>query len=224
MTANRSAPESTHYIFDLDGTIADTFRDLLEALNHAVGRMGGRPLTMEEARRFIGRGAANLVDRSCEAAGCRGGAGRAALGLFRAAYQARCTVHTQAYPGVRETIAALGPERAAVLTNKPRAMSLKILRDLGILPHVKVVVGGDSLPVHKPDPSTLRFVARLWGVPLTECVMVGDSVVDVEVARRAGIPCVAVDWSSTIAEELRAAGADRIISHPRELLGAPLAA
>jgi len=210
----------TRYIFDLDGTIADTFRDLLEALNHAVGRVGGRPLTMEEARRFIGRGAANLVNQSCEAAGCPPGSGETALGLFRAAYQARCTVHTRAYPGVRETIAALGPARAAVLTNKPRAMSLKILRDLDILSHVSVVVGGDSLPVHKPDPSTLRFVSRLWGVPLEQCVMVGDSLVDVEVARRAGIPCVAVDWSSTIADELRAAGADRVISHPSELLAA----
>lgn len=224
MTANTLRPGGARYIFDLDGTIADTFRDLLEALNHAVGRLGGRAITMAEARRFIGRGAANLVDQSCAAAGCPEGAGGKALGLFRAAYQARCTVHTQAYPGVQETIAALGPRRAAVLTNKPRAMSLKILRDLGILPHVAVVVGGDSLPVHKPDPSTLRFVSRLWGVPLDECVMVGDSAVDVEVARRAGIPCVAVDWSSTIADELRAAGADRVISDPHDLLDGALAA
>ncbi len=208
----------TRYVFDLDGTLVDAFADLLDALGHALTRLGGRPLTMPELKERVGHGAHHLVASSCGLVGLPDEAVDEAYALFKAAYRGHCSAKTRAYEGVPALLTALGPERGAVLTNKPRAFALRILGELRLRALLGPVVGGDSLPTRKPDPSTLRFVARLWGAPLESLTMVGDSVIDVEVARRAGIPCVAVTWGQHGREVLLAAGATRIIDHPSELL------
>jgi phosphoglycolate phosphatase len=216
MSATETEP---HYVFDLDGTIIDGFDDLLAAVNHALSRAGAQPLDLATLTRFVGHGAIHLVEQACQAAGVPASQVGATFQIFSAAYRARCTVGTRPYPGVADLLKALGPSRACVLTNKPRYNTLQILRELHLRPHVGPVVGGDSLPVRKPNPSVLRFVAHLWGVPIDRLIMVGDSAVDFEVAHRAGIEAIGVAWNQRSVEDLKAWGADRVVRRPAELLG-----
>ena len=204
-------------VFDLDGTLVDSFEDIRTAINHVVGRLGGSPLDSDAFRVHVGWGARNLIRGCCEAAGLTCDLDDA-LALFRAAYRRTCVRQTRLYPGIHAVLRELGPDRAAILTNKPRSFSLEILRGLGVHEGIGPVVGGDSLPVRKPDPSTLRFVARLWGHPLEEMVMIGDSPVDVEVAHAAGVPCVAVTWGNHSRADLQAAEPDAIADRSDEIL------
>jgi phosphoglycolate phosphatase len=206
------------FVFDLDGTLIDGFEDLLAAVNHALRRVGAGGIDLPTLRRHVGHGARDLMVNALASAGGDPKRQEEAFHVFQAAYRAHCTAATQPYPGVVDLLRSLGPARAAVLTNKPRGSCLTILRALGLRDHVGPVVGGDSLSVKKPHPATLRFVALLWNVPMESLVVVGDSVIDVELARRSGVPAIGVSWGCDAAEVLESAGAQRVIREPAQLV------
>jgi len=176
-------------IFDLDGTLVDSAPDICAAAGTVIARHGLEPLTLEQTRSYVGHGAAQFVERCLAARGVADQPGLQAevLAGFLDIYESAVTL-TVPYPGV---VAAL--ERLAdmglvlgVCTNKPAAPAHAVLRHLGLDRHFAVVIGGDSLPVRKPDPAPLQ--AAMTGLAASATVFVGDSEVDAETAVRAGVP------------------------------------
>src|SRR4029079_15730216 len=139
-------------VFDLDGTLVDSRRDLASARNVLRGRLGFPPLEISAVEAMVGEGARVLVRRALPLE-IDGAAFDHALDELLALYFDGCLDATAAYPGVAEVLAALAPRcRLAILTNKPERHSRRILAALGLARFFPLVVGGDTLPVRKPDP------------------------------------------------------------------------
>jgi phosphoglycolate phosphatase len=136
---------------------------------------------------MVGEGAAVLVRRALQASGL-GRRPREALDRFLVHYDARLTAHTRVYDGILDALEALRARghELAVLTNKPQDATVKILERLALAPLFPDVVGGDTAAGRKPDPAGLLQLAVKAGAAASETVMVGDSPVDFETARRAG--------------------------------------
>jgi phosphoglycolate phosphatase len=182
-------------VFDLDGTLVDSSRDLANAVNAALRRADASApvLSLDVVRSFIGSGARNLVARSLVHAGIALPADEA-LPLFLEEYERRLTEHTRFYPGVEEVLDRLAAHPLAVLTNKPGDMSRRILDALGAGPRFFRVYGGGDLPSRKPDPDGLqRLMAEAMAAPAAT-VMVGDSAIDVRTGRAAGAHTVGVRY------------------------------
>lgn len=198
-------------VFDLDGTLADSSPDLAAALNVALARLGRAPQPLAEVRTMIGYGARAMLRRGLEVTG---GADDALMAAgFRVLidhYTAHICDATQPYAGVDDALAALADQgiALAVCTNKPRGLAVQLIGALGWAKRFGAVIGGDSLPVAKPDPAPLHLaIERAGGGP---AAMVGDSIIDIRTAIAAGVPSVAVSFgfADRPAEEL---GADRVI-------------
>lgn len=179
-------------VFDLDGTLIDSRRDLATAVNAMLGEMGRPALPEKVVSEYVGDGAGMLVRRALgdpvdEHAVEEG------VELFMACYKRHMLDHTYVYDGVLEALEKLRvihPSRSerkfAVLTNKPVNPSRRICEALGLSKHFFQIYGGNSFGTKKPDPEGLRVLIREAGVKPEETLMVGDSVVDVLVARNAG--------------------------------------
>ncbi len=174
-------------VFDLDGTLVDSKRDLADAANALIAERGGRPLTDDQIAGMVGEGAALLVRRVLRAAGVDPDL-RGALARFLELYDERLLVHTGAYDGIADLLAALAPRvPMAVLTNKPTRATERILSGLGLRDRFRDVIGGDTPLGRKPDPTgLLELISRAGATPETTW-LVGDSRVDLETARRAGV-------------------------------------
>ena len=175
-------------IFDLDGTLIDSAPDIHAAANRVFGRRG-IGFTRAEVQGFVGRGAPNLVARLAESRGLpfEGAAFEALLAEFLHEYEDAQGL-TTLYPGVREALdaLALAGYRLGLCTNKPLAPTRAVLRHFGLEALFPVVIGGDSLPVKKPDPAPL--LAALEALGGGAAVFVGDSEVDAETAQAAAMP------------------------------------
>lgn len=188
--------------FDLDGTLIDSRRDLADAVNEVRHELGFERLEVEEIVTLVGRGARLLVRRALPEE-VSGEEFERAFTAFLDRYYDRCLEATRPYEGVEAMLEALaGRFPLGLLTNKPERHTRKILKGLGLGAFFGVLVGGDSLAVRKPDPETLRVVARRLGVRLADLLYVGDSVTDGETARAAGVPVVLVEWGFGRPEEL----------------------
>ncbi len=183
-----------HLIFDLDGTLVDTRADLAAAANVMLERFGLPPQSVEQVSAHIGQGTHALVKRVL-------GPEHAHLSqdgftLFMRYYTRHLTDQSLVYPGIPRVLAAVQARGAvlSVLTNKPQAASRGILSGLGLLPFFAVLVGGDTLPSTKPDPSGVWHLQRLSQVSLAQTVLVGDSSIDMQTGRAAGISTCGVGW------------------------------
>lgn len=213
-------PTPSTVIFDLDGTLVDTAPDLAAALRAVLGAQGLAGPSDEEVRVMIGGGAALMVRRAFEAA--RPGTGdreiETALADFLDEYRANISVRSRPFAGVIEALDWLTARKArlGVCTNKYEAFSVALLRDLKIDHYFGSVLGGDSLPVRKPDGGHILGVIRALGAVPEESIMIGDSATDVEAARNTGIPIVVVShgYTPVPAAEL---GADAVIESCAEL-------
>lgn len=196
--------------------------DLAASANHALETLGLARLPDEAIAGFVGNGVRRLVARSLAASG-----GVEAVALldralagFLAYYRAHLLDTTLLHGGIAETIDELRAREVvlSVATNKPEALARTILDGLGIGDAFVAVLGGDSVPVHKPDPEIVHALQRRSAIPPDHTLLVGDSLVDVETARAAGIAVCAVTWGLTGAEVLRGAAPDHVIERPEELL------
>lgn len=173
-------------VFDLDGTLIDSRRDLADATNALIVERGGAPLPVDDIAGMVGEGVALLVRRAFAAAGLDPES-EGALPRFLHLYGERLLEHTRAYAGVDAVLAALALEyRLAVLTNKPLAATRTILDGLDLARHFQWVLGGDGPLPRKPDPASLRFLMQQAGATTDATVMVGDSPIDLATARAAG--------------------------------------
>jgi phosphoglycolate phosphatase len=181
-------------VFDLDGTLVDSRRDLATAVNATRQALALAPLPVEEVTAMVGEGARTLVRRALPPE-VAGEAFEGAFATFLDRYWEVCLDATEAYPGIRDALAYLaGRFPLAVLTNKPERHSRRILEGLGLAGYFETVVGGDTLASRKPDPAGLLAIALRWRVAARELVLVGDSHVDAETARAAGAEPVLVAW------------------------------
>ena len=206
--------------FDLDGTLADTAPDLTDALNHALGVMGRAPVPEESVRHMVGHGARALLTKGLAATGAmtpelvdEG------FPIFLDYYERHIADRTRPFPGLEaalDTLAARGVT-LAICTNKLEGLARQLVTALGWDGRFAAIVGGDTLPVRKPDPAPLfEAIARAGG---GRAAFIGDSITDTDTARNAGIPCVAVSFgfSDRPPEQL---GADVLIDHFDEMIPA----
>ncbi len=173
-------------VFDLDGTLVDSRRDLAESANTLLVECGANPLAEEAIGRMIGDGAATLVKRAFEAA--RVQQPPEALERFLTIYNSRLLEFTRPYDGIVDVLAALsGRATLAVLTNKPLASTRQILDGLELSAYFQRdrVIGGDGPFPRKPDPAGLMHLMRGAGTGSTDTMLVGDSRIDWLTARAA---------------------------------------
>lgn len=188
-------------IFDLDGTLVDSAPDLAGALNDLLAEEGLGSLPLEQVRLMIGGGVPKLVERGMRA--CDRQADDARIeelaARFLELYTPRATKLSKLFPGACELLEHFKAEGRdmAVCTNKPEAVSVRMLDDLGVLPMLGAVVGGDTLPVKKPNPAPLYSALRTLGYRETDAVLVGDSPVDAQAARNGRIPVLLVTFGYT---------------------------
>jgi phosphoglycolate phosphatase len=214
-------------VFDLDGTLIDSRRDITTAINRMRAELGRPPLSLEEVVNLVGEGAKLLVYRAL------GGDVpeqilEKALATYLEHYRQVCLDTTHPYPGVEallEAVAARYP--LALLSNKGEALSRRILDGLGLSRFFREILGGDSLPTRKPDPTGLLVLARRLEVPPERLLMVGDTWIDAVTARNAGCPFALVEWGfprppslDDLQPDLRTADADDLAARLLSLDGA----
>jgi phosphoglycolate phosphatase len=173
-------------VFDLDGTLVDSHRDIANAANALVEELGGERLPDPAIVAMVGEGAAVLVRRALAAAGIDP-APPGALDRFLTLYDARLVEHTRPYEGTVDVLTRLRDRMpVAVLTNKPQRPTERILDELELRSFFGEVIGGDTPLGRKPDPTGLLHLAQSVGVPTERTLMIGDSPVDLQTARNAG--------------------------------------
>jgi phosphoglycolate phosphatase len=211
-------------VFDLDGTLVDSRRDIAESANELLATLGAPPLDHDEVVRMVGEGARLLVTRVLAAAGTRFDLD-AAYARFSVIYERRLADHTRPYPGVVAGLERLADHYTlAVLTNKPQHHTDKLLDALDLRRYVVQVVGGDTAHGRKPDPAGLLTIATAAGAAPASTLLVGDSWVDVETARRAGTAvCFAEYGFGAAPRDGFREGEHRIASFDRlaDVLGVP---
>jgi phosphoglycolate phosphatase len=173
-------------VFDLDGTLVDSGRDLTTGVNRMLGWCGAPPLTEEAVVGMVGDGASVLVRRALEAAGVDPGYPDA-YERFLAAYDECLLECTRPYDGIPQVLAQLSTShRLAVLTNKPTDATARILEALELRRYFASVIDADTPHGRKPDPAGLLHLIREADVTPAVTMLVGDSPIDLETARRAG--------------------------------------
>jgi phosphoglycolate phosphatase len=197
-------------LFDLDGTLIDTARDLAECGNAMRARYGLAPLSGEALRGFIGKGLANFIAMSLEGAAADP---EEATRFFEERYFETCAASSRPYPGV---IAGLDLLRAAgialgVVTNKAGRFTEAILERTGVRGRFGVVVSGDTLGQKKPHPEPVLHAARVLGADMAQTLFIGDSGIDVSAARAAGCRVWLVPYGYSEGRDVGTLAADAII-------------
>ena len=180
-------------IFDLDGTLIDSKRDLIFSVNAMLEEMGRGQLREDTISGYIGHGAPQLVSQAL-GNGATAVERERALKFFLAYYEDHKMDSTCAYPGVPEALEKLAAFPMAVLTNKPVRISGRILEGLHLAKYFRAVYGGNSFETKKPDPLGALTILRGLGAAPAEAMLIGDSEVDVQTARHAGTFAAAVNY------------------------------
>ena len=203
--------------FDLDGTLADTAPDLAAALNHTLAALGRETVPTESVRHLVGHGAKALLRKGLAATGeAPEELVEQGFPVFIDYYGRNICEGTKAYPDVKAALDQLLAQgvSVAMCTNKPEGLTHRLLDALGWSSRFEVIVGGDTLPVKKPDPAPLHeAIARAGG---GRAAFVGDSIIDADTARAARIPFVAVSFGFSD-RPIEALGADAVIDSYADL-------
>ncbi len=204
-------------LFDMDGTVLDTLYDLWASTNAVLRELGYPERTMDEIRSFVGNGAANQLRRALPE-GSPEDAVAEALRRYQPYYAAHCRDHTRPYDGIVALLRELNAagKRLAVVSNKPdRAVKLLSGEHFGTL--LDVSVGETPERRRKPAPDAVDAALAAMGAPKNGAVYIGDSEVDIETARNAGLPLIAVSWGFRGRAALERAGAETVVDTPEEL-------
>lgn len=203
-------------IFDLDGTLIDSARDIGGSVNELLETLGHRALPLSQIEGYIGNGVASLLARALpekppdELA--------SAYQMYLSIYRRRLLDTTRAYVGTAETLGKLSEAHSlAVLTNKPQAESNLILEGLGLAKYFRAIYGGDVFPRRKPDPMGVEHIRGEMQSRAKATLFVGDSSVDFETAENAGIACCLVSYGIG-SEEAKTLPARYRIDRPQELI------
>ncbi len=205
-------------IFDMDGTLLDSLDGLLHSTNAALEACGYPQRSYEEVRAFVGNGVGKLIERALPG-GLENPDYERCLAAFKEDYQTAMIEGTRPYPGILELLDSLNAEgyRLAVVSNKIDSAVKELSAHFfgGRLP---VAIGEREHVARKPAPDSVFAALEELGMPRETAAYVGDSEVDLETARRAGLPCFSVDWGNRSDAQLLAAGATSISRTAGELL------
>ena len=205
-------------LFDLDGTLVDTIRDIAAALNAMLERQGLPAQDLDGVRGMVGWGVRQLVAQAVPGADAET---LTALTAEVMEHYARFpVVHSTAYPGIPELLAALRARgiATAVLTNKPHPLALVTVARIFPQHPFELVLGDRPEVPHKPDPAAALEICKALGIEPGEALFVGDSEVDVQTAHNAGMACVGVIWGFRGEAELRRAGAEVLVERAEQIL------
>ena len=204
-------------LFDMDGTVLDTLDDLADSVNRSLREFGLPEVSRFQVGQSLGNGAKYLI-RHCLPEGSDEALCEQVLSFYKPWYDAHCLIKTKPYDGIlqlMETLRADGVSRA-IISNKPDSAVQELAE--AFFPGLMDVVIGESPAVkRKPSPDTVLAAASQMGLMASDCVYIGDTEVDLETARNAGMDCIPVSWGFRTEEQLCAAGAEEIIRSPEEL-------
>jgi phosphoglycolate phosphatase len=210
-------------VFDLDGTLVDSAADLIGTLNVILARETVAPVALDRARFVVGAGARTLIERGLAASGKRVGEQKleSMYREFLSHYEDHMADQTMLFPGVVDSLDRFEQSgfQFAVCTNKLERISAKLLRLLGIADRFQAICGQDTFGLPKPNPNFLwRTIDQAKG-DRNRSVMVGDSRTDIDTAKAAGVPVIAVDFGYSD-RDIRSFTPDRVISHFNSLFDA----
>ncbi len=203
-------------LIDVDGTLVDSVPDLLLAVNETLEQIGRSPWPEARVREWIGNG----VERLCRRALVGALEGEPEEALFQQAYpifleryDLHNGKHSRLYPGIVEGLDRLQASgyRLGCVTNKAARYTLPLLAALGVGERFELVICGDQLPRKKPDPLPLLHAAERCGVAPESCLMVGDSISDVQAARAAGFGIICMSYGYNHGEDIRLANPDAVV-------------
>lgn len=204
-------------LFDMDGTVLDTLDDLADSVNRSLAEFSLPAVDPSVVRRNLGNGAAYLIEH-CVPPGTPEDLCARVLAFYKPWYDAHCRIRTRPYDGIPELMQTLKAHglRLAIISNKPdpavQELAAAFFPDL-----LDVVVGESPRIRRKPSPDTVLEAAARMGLAVEDCVYVGDSEVDIQTARNAGMPCISVSWGFRDEEMLLASGASVLVRTPGEL-------
>ena len=206
--------------FDLDGTLVDTAPDLIATLNAVFIDRDIPPVPYDEVRQMIGGGVKVLLERGLSAQGLAASPHDldALYSIYLERYAATIADHSRPFPGLTAALDRLQGDGYgfAVCTNKLEWLSVRLLDALGLSERFAAICGQDTFGTPKPDPQMLRQTIQKAGGDPAAAIMVGDSATDIDTAKAAGIPVVAVDFGYT-ETPVRLLAPDCVISHFDEL-------
>ncbi len=204
-------------LFDMDGTVLDTLDDLADSVNRSLREFGLPEVSRFQVGQSLGNGAKYLI-RHCLPEGSDEALCEQVLSFYKPWYDAHCRIKTKPYDGILQLMEALRADgiHQAIISNKPDSAVQELAE--AFFPGLMDVVIGESPAVkRKPSPDTVLAAASQMGLMASDCVYIGDTEVDLETARNAGMDCIPVSWGFRTEEQLRAAGAEAIIRSPEDL-------
>lgn len=204
-------------MFDLDGTLIDSRKDIAASVNLALDELSMPRREAVEIYGYIGGGVHNLMRKSMQAG--REDLLEKAVDLFWANYKDHVLDSTTLYPGVYDMLEKLSGLKMAVVTNKPCLHSRLILQGLDITKYFISIQGWKTEVRVKPDPDMLYRAMEEAGVPPEESVMIGDSVADVLASRAAGVKCCAVGYGYGVREKVLEAAPDYFVENVGDIPG-----
>ena len=203
-------------LYDLDGTLVDTLADIAEATNHMLQTLQAPPMPADAIRQFVGRGVQELVAaclKTEEPQRIEEG-----VAIYRAYYAQHLLDQSRLYPGATALLDHFASRTQAVVTNKPNPFSQQILDALGVAHYFVEIVAGNSAYPRKPDPASVHALMAAAKATPHDTVLIGDSPIDIETGRNAGITTVAVLHGLTDEPELVRAKPDWLVRDFAELL------
>lgn len=210
-------------IFDLDGTLTDTLASLTYSVNETLKEMGLSTITAEQCRSFVGNGARVLIEKALAAVGLPDKSRlEEGMEIYGRIFDANCTYLVTPYEGVRDMLVKMKEQgmKLGVLSNKPHRQTVKVVREIFGEGMFDCVQGQQEGIARKPDPEGVYRLMDALKVSKEECLYVGDSEVDIQTGKNAGVRTIGVAWGFRTREILEAAGAEMIIDTPLELMGA----
>lgn len=207
----------TTVIFDLDGTLLNTLEDLKDSTNYALQKFGFPQRTLDEVRSFVGNGLRMLIVRAVPA-DTEDAVIDAVLQTMKLHYAENYHNKTRPYDGIEALLMRLKAEGypMAIVSNKADLV-VALLRKLYFDTLIPVAVGETEGVLRKPAPDMVIEGLRRLGLPGAKAVYVGDSEVDLQTARNAGLPCLSVTWGFRSIQQLEEAGAQHLVHTPEEL-------
>lgn len=181
-------------IFDLDGTIVDTCEDITVSLNFCFRKYGILEFTKNEVKNMIGEGVKKFIEKALEKRGLSKDLLEDILDCFISYYSEHIADYTKPYPGVIETLEKLQGIKKVIISNKLTTLSVKTLISTGLINYFDFVAGNDFFPEQKPSPLPLLETIEKFQIKKENTLIVGDSNIDIEAGKSAGIKTVAVTY------------------------------
>ncbi len=202
-------------MFDLDGTLVDTSRDITNALNYALNSSGLQSVTVGDTIRMVGEGVTRLIEKVLGKEKIHAKA--KVIKTFLEYYSAHLTDYSSVYPYVKETLEILSGVRKAVISNKREDLSRNLLNKLDLLKYFEIVAGGDTTAEKKPSAMPIMYILDKLAVREQEAIMVGDTNYDIDAGKKAGVKTVAVTYG--FREKKYLVGADYMVDSMKDILG-----